>query len=298
VKRFVVAVVGALAVLAAGVVMLDLRDDPHPEEVVLTAMAVTGETAVSGQPESVGTHSEPERSGGSGDAIELLSDEFPLPEKSTVSGSTGSGGPDEPGPAPQSDAVIVEKPGGSVDYGDSARAEPPVDDDKGPEPLDSDPVANSDPVETSDSAEGPTYTWQDGDRTLQVRLQPDLTVGEDGAIVEGEPGNGNQGRERGRAATIRENAQPVFRSDTGALMTLPGGVVLALDPDWDETQTDGFFAENQIPLGWVSESEWLPNVFFIETNPGFPSLDLANALAGRDGVVYAIPNWSETIGTR
>ena len=41
----------------------------------------------------------------------------------------------------------------------------------------------------------------------------------------------------------------------------------------------------------VSELDYVANGFFIETGPGFPSLDLANALAVQDGVEISSPNW-------
>ena len=74
-------------------------------------------------------------------------------------------------------------------------------------------------------------------------------------------------------------------------MTLPGGVLLALDPAWDDAQVEGFFSNNEIPAERVSELGFLRNGFLIETEPGFPSLELANALAGQEGVLISSPNW-------
>ena len=45
------------------------------------------------------------------------------------------------------------------------------------------------------------------------------------------------------------------------------------------------------PLGF------LDNAFFVETEPGFPSLDLANDLAEQDGVVISTPNWGMEVET-
>ena len=141
--------------------------------------------------------------------------------------------------------------------------------------------------------QGEVYTWQDGDRTLGVVLQDDLVVqdtvsiksgdvvvvkGGDTSIVEGRAGNGG--------------SEPVFRSESGGgLMSLPGGVLLALDPQWDEAQVDDFFDRNGISADRVSELGFIPNGFVVETEPGFPSLELANALAGQDGVTVSSPNW-------
>ena len=74
-------------------------------------------------------------------------------------------------------------------------------------------------------------------------------------------------------------------------MTLPGGVLLALDPEWDQAKVESFFAANAIPMDKVSGLEFMPNGFFVETAPGFPSLELANHLAAQDGVVISGPNW-------
>lgn len=74
-------------------------------------------------------------------------------------------------------------------------------------------------------------------------------------------------------------------------MTLPGGVLLALDPEWDKARVDSFFSENAISKNNASELTFIQNGFFIENGPGFPSLELANELAARDGVVISSPNW-------
>lgn len=74
-------------------------------------------------------------------------------------------------------------------------------------------------------------------------------------------------------------------------MTLPGGIMLALDPEWDEAQVDSFFSNNGISPGQVSELGFIPNGFLIKTDPGFPSLELANELAEQEGVDISSPNW-------
>ena len=63
-------------------------------------------------------------------------------------------------------------------------------------------------------------------------------------------------------------------------MTLPGGILLALDSGWDNTKVQSFFSENNISTDRVSELEFIPNGFFVETEPGFPSLELANFAGG------------------
>ena len=84
---------------------------------------------------------------------------------------------------------------------------------------------------------------------------------------------------------------PVFRSPSGSLMTLPGGVLLALDKSWGAAEVAVFFEQNGIESARVSELDHIVNAFFIETEPGFPSLDLANSLARQDGVRISTPNW-------
>ncbi|WP_420625273.1 cadherin domain-containing protein [Candidatus Poriferisodalis sp.] len=145
------------------------------------------------------------------------------------------------------------------------------------------------------------YTFEDGDRTVRVILQGDLVVSETGAgtatdEVARRAARGNIVRRQfgQRAADL-----PVFRSASGGeLMTLPGGVLLALDPEWDEAGVNGFFARNNIWKGRISELDYISNGFLVRTEPGFPSLELANALAAQKGVVVSSPNWWREVGTR
>ena len=74
-------------------------------------------------------------------------------------------------------------------------------------------------------------------------------------------------------------------------MALPGGVALVLDPDWDSARVDAFLADNAISVADVAELDFVANGFFIETDPGFDSLTLANSLAVQNGVVLSSPNW-------
>ena len=154
----------------------------------------------------------------------------------------------------------------------------------------------------ADPVEGQTYTWEDGDRTLTVRLQSGLTVQEDGgSSSEGDivarAGEGSivakdsKKDGAGDGAGNSNDGEPVFRSVSGALMTPPAGVLLALNEEWGSAETDAFFANNGINLNRVSELSYLINGFFVETEPGFPSLELANSLAALDGVVVSSPNW-------
>ena len=142
---------------------------------------------------------------------------------------------------------------------------------------------------------GRVYTWQDGEHTRRVVLQSDLTV-----RPTNEVGSQEEVIAVGGASAVVQGGggQPVFRSESGELMALPGGVLLALDPDWSDEQVRAFLGRNAIAASRVSDLGWLPNGYFIETAPGFASLDLANALAGQDGVVLAAPNWWREVETR
>ena len=145
---------------------------------------------------------------------------------------------------------------------------------------------------------GTVYTWQDGGRTLRVVLESRQEVHEtvadtteDSEVEKG--ASDNIVRERSGPGS---DDQPVFRSESGGeLMTLPGGIILALDPEWDQHTVERFFSRNDIALDRTSELDFLPNGFFVETEPGFPSLELSNTLADQDGVILSSPNWSREV---
>ena len=142
--------------------------------------------------------------------------------------------------------------------------------------------------------QGDSYAWQDGDRTMTARLQTDLVVEKDSGglprdVVPADEGGSNV--VRSADGQSKSDTLPVFRSESGALMTLPGGVLLVLSSEWSQAETNAFFTNNGIKMDRVSELDYAANGFFVETEPGFPSLDLANALAAQDGVEISSPNW-------
>ena len=153
--------------------------------------------------------------------------------------------------------------------------------------------------ELEGASPGTVYTYQDGDRTLRVVLEPPRqavketiadAASEDGVSKKGELDSLTQ-KQSGP-----DDGQPVFRSESGGgLMTLPGGIILALDPEWDQAAVEKFFSQNGISLDRTSELDFLDNGFFVETEPGFPSLELANALAGQEGVILSSPNWAREV---
>ena len=147
----------------------------------------------------------------------------------------------------------------------------------------------------TESGEGTVYTWQDGDREMRAVLQNDATDPKDDTV---EGGNGgvtikgvqSSGKDSGDAD---DKVLPEFRMESGGgLMTLPGGVILLLDPEWDEAAVNKFFTSNNISTDDVKELEFVDNGFLVNTEAGFPSLNLANELAGEMGVISASPNWS------
>lgn len=146
------------------------------------------------------------------------------------------------------------------------------------------------------------YTYRDGNRVIRVTRQDGLTVQPSGmntpddvvlhrgtlhSIVESQPDKHGP------------DSQPVFRSESGGgLMSLPGGVLLLLDSSWTEDEVQSFFATNGIPQDSVSPLGFLTNGYMVATSPGFHSLDLANSLAGQDGVVVSSPNWWREVEAR
>ena len=144
------------------------------------------------------------------------------------------------------------------------------------------------------AVQGQAYTWQDGDRTLTVYLQSALVVKRDS---DGLPRDIVAADDSGSTVVRSADGQsksdtlPVFRSESGELMTLPGGVLLVLSTEWTQAETNTLFSNSGIKMDRVSELDYATNGFFIETEPGFPSLDLANELAAMDGVEVSSPNW-------
>ena len=142
--------------------------------------------------------------------------------------------------------------------------------------------------------QGTVYTYEDGDRTIRVVRQDDLVLKENSAIkandtvvIKGPTQSIIKKEDDGG-----QDGLPVFRSESGGgLMTLPGGVLLALNPEWEKAQVDKFFSDNNISPEQVSDLGFIPNGFLVETEAGFPSLELANSLASQDGVEISNPNW-------
>lgn len=123
-------------------------------------------------------------------------------------------------------------------------------------------------------SKGERFIWHDGDRETPVWQDTLLVVSD---VI---PGVG-----------WGDPSGPVFWSESNQLMALPGGVVLMLDPTWDAAAVDTFMRSNAMDPRDAKAFEGLINSFKVETDPGFPSLRLANSLAGQSGVIVSSPNW-------
>lgn len=148
---------------------------------------------------------------------------------------------------------------------------------------------------------GSVYTWQDGDRTRRVVLQDGLVAQSKSDDTSRDVIVAEMGEYSIVEAEYRQDseAQPVFRPESGGgLMTLPGGMMLVLDPQWDQQAVEKFFEGNDINPDQVSGLDFLENAFLIQTEPGMPSLELANELAGEEGVIVSSPNWHQQLVTK
>lgn len=151
------------------------------------------------------------------------------------------------------------------------------------------------PDKGTDFTEGQSFTWFDGDRTRRVWIDAEHVVPSAGSsfapddVVAGFDGGVIVRTDAGKSGSV--SGDPVFRSESGALMALPGGVVLVFEAGKDAASIDAFFAANQIDSSAVTPLDYLPNAYFIETPTGIESLRLANSLAVQDGVEVSSPNW-------
>ena len=247
------------------------------------------------------------------------------PAPSTVASPSPSSAPALAPPTPTPTAVAQPAPTATPVASASPTASPaisgarpsPVVDPKAPQSLargdGSDPDTGRRepdgglPRQSKDEARagatrGPAYTWQDGARTARVFLATDLVVqgnddtrADDEIVARGDSESIVRKQPRHEGATTID---PVFRSQAGDLMTLPGGAILVFHENWDRARVNQFFADHDIALSRVEARDYLPNAFFVTTEPGFPSLTLANALAGEDGVIISSPNWRTEVTTR
>ncbi len=190
---------------------------------------------------------------------------------------TGPAAMPEPGPAavPEPGPAAVPEPSPAVapKAGLAAMPEPgpkatPVTQMGGPSEGTSSELEGASP--------GTVYTYQDGDRTLRVVLEPPKqsqesvaeAASEDGVVKKGELDSIT------RKQSGPGDGQPVFRSESGGeLMTLPGGIMLALDPEWDQAAVEGFspgtaylWTVRRNWTSWSMVSLWKQNQAFLPWN--------------------------------
>ena len=156
------------------------------------------------------------------------------------------------------------------------------------------PSAGTSAAGNESSQAATVYTWQDGDRTQRVLLQEDLAVQKTDTTKSGDVVVAKSGETSIvlKQAEPEQDDGPVFRSESGrTLMTLPGGVLLKLDSSWDQETVEKFLSDNGIDAERASPIGFIENALFVETEPGFASLELANSLAAKEGVEISSPNW-------
>ena len=177
------------------------------------------------------------------------------PTEATATTSNVADSPTMPTPAPEEDDGLEFAPLESLETSGK---------DEGITTADQDPPKGD--GESEGSVQGQTYTWEDGGRTLMAYLQTDIVVekGSDGLprdIVAADEGGTNIVRSADRQS--KGDTLPVFRSESGELMTLPGGVLLVLSAQWSRSETNAFFSSNGIKMDRVSELGYVANGFFI-----------------------------------
>ena len=139
------------------------------------------------------------------------------------------------------------------------------------------PKAEGQPADPKDgSGEAGVYTWRDGDRIMTVRLEPSEDAQKSPPVSDGKS-----------VSTVDRSggdAGPVFRSESGGgSMTLPGGVLLVLDPSWTGSDADAFFSRNGIKRSRVTELTFTKNAYFVETAPRTPVAAAGELAGGTEG---------------
>ncbi len=173
--------------------------------------------------------------------------------------------------------------------------------------LISDAIAQTDntQAEVSESEdEEQYYTYMDGDTEKYIVLRQDLVMErynpeqQDGtdklppdAIILDDGQRFRVVKKQSWHQEGDENLFPVFSSFGGVVMVLTGGVFLVFESKLSQQESNTFFAEYGIDLARVSLVDDMDDVFFIDTNPGLSSLELANKLAKAEQVIISVPNW-------
>ena len=156
------------------------------------------------------------------------------------------------------------------------------------------PTAPTEGPSLAASEQGAEYTWKDGGVTRRMRLQLDLVAqptseNRDDDVVAVDQGERSIVRKQERHE--QDTSEPVFRTESGHLVTFPGGMLIMLDGAWDAAQVQSFFTNHGIDMSRVEGQTFGPNAFLVSTESGFAALELANDFwRPRKGVVYAVPD--------
>ena len=167
-----------------------------------------------------------------------------------------------------------------------------------------DAIAQADSNQTEESdAEEQYYTYKDGDVEKYVILRKDLV------LERYDPNQSDNTKVLPKDAIILDDGKlrivkrqswhqegdkdlfPVFESMSGSIKALPGGVLLFFESELSQQESNAFFIRNNIDLVKVSRMDDAMDAFFIDTDPGLPSLELANQLAEAERVIISVPNW-------
>lgn len=140
------------------------------------------------------------------------------------------------------------------------------------------------------------FTYWDGDDQVTVYLVAEPSEAQawaqDGAAASDAASALSRATDRRLPPASWSSAETVFETQSGIEMSLPGGVILMLDPEWSPQQAAAFFAEHGIEPRDATEMSWIDNGFVVDADPGVGSLLLANSLVGQPGVVMSAPDWA------
>jgi hypothetical protein len=95
---------------------------------------------------------------------------------------------------------------------------------------------------------------------------------------------------------LPRNVSEAFLDGNGTMIGLPGGVLLHLEPTWTESDVQSWLSQNSLQL--IRKQDISGNWVVVESPAGLGSLELANRLKGKLGVISATPNLWRPISHR
>lgn len=101
------------------------------------------------------------------------------------------------------------------------------------------------------------------------------------------------------AGAAPTNYSPILRdsaSTAGRMRALPGGVIVYLNPEWDQAAVDAWALGKQLEI--INKLAIGKNVYVIKTPAGLETLSIANSLMQSGKVVSAMPNWWQEVTTK